>query len=106
MNFEISNEKLKIVCQKIVDSELDSIKKESDEWGLGEMAELKIINSIDKIVVDRVTSHTRITIYIDLHVNDLSHDYDYEDFMSELNYRIQSYLPKSFVQVNEIIEMD
>jgi len=87
----------------IIDNEFDSIKKESDEWGLGEAYELEVLDSIDRIVVNRVVYHTRINIYIDLHV--ISTSYEYDDVMSELNYRVQSnYFPNSFIQINEIIK--
>jgi len=105
MDFKISNEKLHSLCQTIIDNTFDSIKKESDDWGLGEAYELEVLGSIDKIVVNRVVSYTRINIYVDLYV--ISTSYEYDDVMSELNYRIQeNYLPNSFVQINEIIEED
>jgi len=105
MKFNISNEKLHNTCQTIVDDAFDSIKKESDDFGLGEAYELEVIDSINKIVVDRVVSYTRINIYVDLHVTSTS--YEYDDFMSELNYKVQSnYFPNSFIQINEIIKED
>ena len=93
------------MCQTIIDNEFDSIKKESDDWGLGEAYELEVLGSINKIVVNRVVSYTRINIYVDLYV--ISMSYEYDDFMSELNYRVQSnYFPNSFIQINEIIKED
>ena len=35
----------------MIDSELDNIREESQEWGLGEMDELDEIDSIDKLLL-------------------------------------------------------
>ena len=104
----MKDEKIKIVCQYVIDSELESIVKESEEWGLGEMEELRIINSIDKIVVDRVTSQTRVTIYVDIYSNSKEEDeIEYDDFMSELRYRIETkWIPNSFIQLESIFFVD
>ena len=104
MNLKLSEDKLYKIIQRIVSSELDSIKKESEEWGLGEAYEMEVLDSIEKIVVDRVVTYTRVNIYVNLYVNSESYDYDY--VMSELNYRIQEhYIPNSFTQINSIISI-
>jgi len=104
MNLKLSEDKLYKIIQRIVSSELDSIKKESEEWGLGEAYEMEVLDSIEKIVVDRVVTYTRVNIYVNLYVN--SESYDYDDVMSELNYRIQEhYIPNSFTQINSIISI-
>ena len=95
----MKEKQLKIICQDIIDSALDSIVKDSEDWGLGEMYELETLDSIDKIVVTNVTSHTRITIYVDIYLKTKEEDqYDYYDIMSELRYRVESrWIPNSFI---------
>ena len=41
--------KLEKIIQRIIDSELDNIRKESEEWGLGEMDELHEIERFHKV---------------------------------------------------------
>lgn len=102
MDIVISENKLKSICQNIIDTELDSIRSESDDWGLGEMWELQVLNSISKIVVDKVVPHKRILILVDLYVKD--EDLEYDDILSELRYRVEkNWFPNSFIQVNEFI---
>lgn len=104
----MKDEKIKIACQNVIDSEVDSILKESEDWGLGEIWRSIYITSIDKIVVDRVTFQTRVTIYVDIYSNLNEEDkIEYDDFMSELRYRIETkWIPNSFIQLESIFFVD
>ena len=42
--------------QGLIDSTLDTLKEESDEWGMGEMDELDEVSSVENIVVNNVVS--------------------------------------------------
>ena len=57
-------DKLQVHIQNVIDSELDNIREESEEWGLGEMDELDEIDSIDKIVIDRISTYTGLKVYV------------------------------------------
>jgi hypothetical protein len=55
MKYEVTEkqlEKLKKVIQGFIDSALDSLRKMSEDWGLGEMDEYDEVRSVEKIVVD------------------------------------------------------
>ena len=57
MKFIITESQVKSlhnVIQGMINSTLDIIREESEEWGMGEMDELDEVSSVDKIVVDRV----------------------------------------------------
>lgn len=98
MDFEISIEKLKSIIQKLIDSELHSIKEESQEWGLGEMDEIGEINSIEKILVTRVVPHVSNKVYILIYSNDDT--YDYQNIRAELQYRVSN----DFLEVEFFID--
>ena len=54
--------------QELIDSTLYTLRQESDEWGMGEMDELHELNSVDKIVVDRVVKVSKIKVYINIYI--------------------------------------
>lgn len=93
--------KLKNFVQSFINSELETIKNESDDWGLGEMDELDEINSVDKIVVDRIVSYTQIKVYVKIYRNSEREEFD--NLMSELRYRLQQNIPNSNILIDEIM---
>lgn len=93
--------KLKNFVQSFINSELETIKNESDDWGLGEMDELDEINSVDKIVVDRIVPYTQIKVYVKIYRNSEREEFD--NLMSELGYRLQQNIPNSNILIDEIM---
>jgi hypothetical protein len=62
-------ESLKNNIQTFIDYSLNSIREQSEEWGLGEMDELDEIDSIDKIVIDRIVTYSRLVVYLNIYQN-------------------------------------
>ena len=98
----VNESKIIDAIQKMINNTVENIKKDSEDWGLGEMDELDEIGSVEKIEIDRFVNFTRPVIYVNIFVNSQRRDFD--NVMSEINYQIQRFLPSSFVQVNEIID--
>lgn len=94
-------DKLRVHIQNVIDSELDNIREESQEWGLGEMDELDEVDSIDKIVIDRVVPHIGIVVYIDIYTNTGREDFD--NIRAEIQYRVSEWVPNVKLFINEII---
>lgn len=90
--------KLKNFVQKFIDSELDTIKNESDDWGLDMIRELYVIRSVDKIVVDGVNLEQGINIYVTIHTRRSHKKFDEDDYNSlidEISYKLSLQLPSS-----------
>lgn len=105
MRFEISKDKLEQVkdtIQKVLDSELNSIREESNEWGLGEMHEIEQIESVKKIEIDRIVPYMGTKVYIKIY-STKDEDYDYQDLRAELQYRINDWFPNVELYIDEII---
>ena len=94
-------DKLRVHIQNVIDSELDNIREESQEWGLGEMDELDEVDSIDKIVIDRVVPHIGIVVYIDIYTN--TGREDFYNIRAENQYRVSECIPNVKLFINEII---
>ena len=104
MKTEITDKQLEVIknnIQDIINSSLDDIRRESDEWGLGEMNEIYEVESINKIVIDRVVPYVGLTVYVNLYTNN---EYDeFDNILSELNYRVQQWLPNVRIFIDSII---
>jgi hypothetical protein len=94
-------DKLQVHIQNVIDSELDNIREESEEWGLGEMDELDEIDSIDKIVIDRIVPHVGIVVYIDIYSKTDRDDFD--NIRAEIQYRVSEWVPNVKLFINKII---
>lgn len=104
MKTEITDKQLEVIknnIQDIINSSLDDIRRESDEWGLGEMNEIYEVESIDKIVIDRVVPYVGLTVYVKIYVNCECDEFD--NVLSELNYRVQQWLPNVRIFIDSII---
>lgn len=98
-------ENLKKVIQRLIDSELESLREDSEDWGLGEMYELSILESVDKIEVVNIVPYLGIKVYIDIHVNTMKYDnYDYQDLRAEMQYRLEESFPNIQIFINDIID--
>jgi len=96
-------EKLKTHIQSQINSELNNLREESEDWGLGEMDELYEIDSINRIEVDRIDSDSGIKVYVNIYQNG---DYDRDDYynvISSIEYGLENWLPNMSIILNEII---
>jgi hypothetical protein len=100
---ETQSNKLKEHIQYLIDSELNNIKNESDDWGMGEMDEIIEIGSIDKIVIDRIVTHNGIVVYIDIVRNPMEIRTEYDNTWSEIQYRMEEWIPNIKIFINDII---
>lgn len=97
-------ESLKKNIQTFVDYALNSIRTQSEDWGLGEMDELEEIGAIDKIVVSHITYHSRLVVYVDIYQNDYRDDFD--NTVSELQYILNDVFPEIVFHLNKVIGPD
>jgi hypothetical protein len=88
--------------QKLIDSELDSLRTESEDWGMGEMDELDEVQSVDKIVVDRVVTISKIKVYVNIYKNSNRHDFD--NLIAEIQYRLEDWIPSIELYIEDIID--
>ena len=103
MKVEINDkqlEKVHKIIQGLIDSELNSLREESEEWGLGEMDELDEINSVDKIIINRISPFQGISVYINIYTNTGLEDFD--NIRAEIQYRVSGWVPNVKLFINEI----
>lgn len=103
MKLTITNkqlDKLKENVQRFVDYAINDIREQSEDWGLGEMDELEEIDSIDKVVVDRIVNHSRFVVYVDIIQNRERDEYD--NTLAELQYALKDIFPNIVIHLNEI----
>jgi hypothetical protein len=94
-------DKLKDIVQELIDSELNNIREESMEWGLGEMDEINEINSVDEIKIDRIVPYLGVVVYINIHrTNDRE---DFDNIRAELQYRLEQWVPNLKLFISELI---
>ncbi len=99
---ETQKNRLYSIIQKLIDSALNQIREESEDWGLGEMDELDEIQSVDKIEIVNIVSVDGIKIYVDIYKN--SQRTDFQNIRAELQYRIQDIIPNIKIFINDIID--
>jgi len=105
MNYIITESQVKslqTVIQNQIDSVLDKIRMESEDWGMGEMDEIDEVQSVDKIVVDRVVTINKIKVYVNIHKN--SNRYDFDNLRAEIQYRLKDWFPNIELYVEDIID--
>lgn len=104
VNIEITTKQLqdlKITIQKLIDFEIDSLREESEDWGLGEMNEIFILSSLIEIKIDRIVTYKNIKVYVDVYMaNDVE---ETEWLLPELSYRLEKWVPKAQLILNKII---
>lgn len=99
---ETQKNRLYSIIQKLIDSTLNQIREESEDWGLGEMEELYELESVDKIVIDNIVSVDGIKVYVDIYKN--SPRYVFDNIRAEIQYRIQDIIPNIKIFINDIID--
>jgi hypothetical protein len=95
-------EKTKKIIQQLIDSELNSLRTESEDWGMGEMDELHEVESVDKIEVVDVVMSGKIKVLINIYRTQLRDDFD--NITEEIQYRIEDLLPNIELYINDIID--
>ena len=93
---------LKPTIQSLIDSELNLLRAESENWGMSEMDEIHEIQSVDRIVVDRVVSFDKIKVYINIYKN--SNRNDFNNLRGEIQYKLEDWLPNIELYIENIID--
>lgn len=94
-------EKLRKPIQQALNFELRNIKKESEDWGMGEMDELHEIGAVDKIKIDRIENGKVLEVYVNIYIS--YPRYDFENTLNEIEDRIRTHFPKINLIENEIL---
>jgi hypothetical protein len=103
MKYIIKNNQLQVLgnhIQSLIDSSLNSIREESEEWGLGEMDNLDEIDSIENITIDRILPYTGTNVYIDIYSN--TDRVEFDNVRAEIQYRLEQWIPNIKLFINEI----
>jgi hypothetical protein len=93
---------LQPTIQSLIDSELNLLRAESENWGMSEMDEILEIQSVDRIVVDRVVSFDKIKVYINIYKN--SNRNDFNNLRGEIQYKLEDWLPNIELYIENIID--
>jgi hypothetical protein len=105
MKYIIDQKQLEItknLIQGLINSKLDSLREESEEWGMGEMDELHEVQSVDKIEVVDVVMSGKIKVLINIYRTQLRDDFD--NITEEIEYRLEDLLPNIELEINDIID--
>lgn len=106
MKYIIEDNQLQVLgnhIQSLIDTSLNSIREESEDWGLGEMDELDEIDSIDSITIDRIVPYIGTKVYIDIHSKTDREDFD--NTRAEIQYMLEQWIPNIKLFINEIINI-
>jgi hypothetical protein len=88
--------------QKLIDSELDSIRTDSEDWGMEEMDAIHEVQSVEKIVVDRVVTISKIKVYVNIYRNSNRNDFD--NLRGEIQYKLEDWFPNIELYIEDIID--
>jgi hypothetical protein len=107
MKIEITDkqlEKLQKHIQNLIDGELDNLREESQDWGLGEMDELEELESVKRIEIDRIVPYTGLNVYLNFYVSGNREDFD--NIRGTIQYLIGTHFPNIKLFFNDIIYED
>lgn len=99
---ENQSNKLVSSIQSKIDEIMRQIVEESEEWGMDEMDAIHEVNSVNKIVVDRVDPISKIKVHLDIYKNSKREDFD--DLINEIEARIQDWFPNIELYIDDIID--
>ena len=105
MKYIVTESQVKSLKQKVqskIDDIMNDIREESEDWGMGEMDELAEVQSVDKIVVDRVVTISKIKVYVNIHKN--SNRPDFDNLIAEIQYRLEDWIPSIELYIEDIID--
>ena len=105
MNFKVPQSKLISLAQTAVNDVLNSIRTESEDWGMGEMSELAQIGGVERIEVVSVEKKGEpFKIGVIFYVND--DGIYYSELIDEISARVdQDWIPNSYIDVIKFIEI-
>ena len=104
MKYSIKESKLKKHIQDLIDMSIRSIKEQSEDWGLGEMHELELLDSLNRIEIDRIVAFTKIKVYINMYLNDYYNDMD--DLRAEIQYKLEEWVPNIEIYINQLYDVN
>jgi len=87
----LTESKIEMGLQNIIDNALQSLQDEAFDMGLGEMDELDEINSVDKIKVTNFVNDKVPVLYVDFMVN--SNRRDFDNIIVSMEYEVGKYIP-------------
>ena len=90
------------MIQGLIDDTFETIKQESEDWGMDEMDAIHEIGAVDKIKIDRIKKDGVLQVYVNIYLN--YPRYDFGNILNEIEYRIRQYIPKTNLIENEIID--
>jgi divalent metal cation (Fe/Co/Zn/Cd) transporter len=90
------------MIQGMINSTLDTIIEESDEWGMGEMDELDEVSSVDNIVVNSVDKTVFMRVSVTIHKNSKREDFD--NLINEIEARMQEWIPNIELYIENIVD--
>ena len=102
MKYSIKESKLKKHIQGLIDASIRSLIEQSEDWGLGEMHELEVLNSLNRIEIDRIVSINKIKVYVNMYLN-----YYYDDIdvlRSEIQYKLEEWIPNIELYINQVYD--
>ena len=97
----LTESKIEIGLQHIIDNALQSLQDEAFEMGLGEMDALNELNSLEKIKITRYVNDEVPTLYVDLYVN--SNRRDFDNIIANMEYEVGKYIPNTQI-IDNIID--
>ena len=104
MKYSVREKQLLPIIQNLIDIKFEEMQREADDWGLGEMYELEILQSLDNIKVDRNTISDKIKVYINIYLKYFFDDM--QDIRAELQYRLEGFIPNIEIYINELRRLD
>lgn len=105
VKFVLTESKLNELAQNAVNNSLNSIRAESEDWGLGEMSELAQVDGLDRIEVVGVEKKGNpFKIDVIFYVN--NDGIYYSELIDEISARVdQDWIPNSYINVIKFVEI-
>ena len=104
MDIKIPHHKLFPIIQNLINNGLESLRQEADEeWGLGEMDEIHELQSVNKLVLDKLEVVDGKTLaYVDVYSNNRREDFDV--ILGGVEYKLHDWFPNLELIENEIVK--
>ena len=99
---EEKGEKYISIFQDLVDSFVEKVKEDFDDFDMSEMDVSLFVSTLEKVEVKKVELGEEVVIYVDLYVS-LDSGYDYYSFLYEINNFIKSVVPNSKIVLEDLI---
>lgn len=99
---EEKGEKYISIFQDLVDSFVEKVKEDFDDFDMSEMDVSLFVSTLEKVEVKKVELGEEVVIYVDLYVS-LDSGYDYYGFLYEINDFIKSVVPNSKIVLEDLI---